>query len=90
MVDDDSERARLFADAVRIYLEHWRPESLASALQPDLAMSAFMHGPSVALRTREGVPIGTVAWEGGQTATFEPPTKVTVVDHFESLRPTRT
>jgi hypothetical protein len=82
--EDETRRAELFEEAVRTYLV----DAANAASVPDRATSIVSLGdePRVALRDSAGLPLGTVTWERGVGAVFEPPTRVTVVDHVRGLR----
>jgi hypothetical protein len=89
MVDhEDARKDRLYEEAVRVYTDHYVMEPVAGARQADRRFSRIKAGdePSVVLMDTNGVPLGTVVWFDGK-ATFEPPTRITVVDHFQGLRP---
>jgi hypothetical protein len=76
-----------FDEATRVYkLEHAN-DPVASARVADRERSIVKLGsaPAVTLRDANGVPLGTVVWYGDASPAFDPPTKVTVVDHFQSL-----
>jgi hypothetical protein len=91
MANDEVEEDRLFQEAVGAYLAHQGLDAPGETPRPDREMSHVRLGAdrAVALRSREGAPLGTVVWYDDSTAVFEPPTKVTVVDHFNGLRPTK-
>jgi hypothetical protein len=93
MIEDKRKRDQLYADALRAYLEHRGGDGGSDPLEPDpdtsrITLPTIAMEATVALRTRDGVPLGTVSWFGDSVA-FEPPTKVTVVDHFHGLRATK-
>ena len=78
-----------FTQALATYQEMNAGEPRGETRQPDRMKSIITvdpAGPTVILRDASGVPLGTVVWYGESNATFEPPTKLTVVDHFHSLR----
>jgi len=92
MVDDeDARKDRLFEDAVRAFHAHYAMDETGRARQPDRQSSRIQIGaePTVVLMDPKGVPLGTVIWSADSQATFEPPTRITVVDHFQGLRPKR-
>jgi hypothetical protein len=91
MATDNLDEEHLFQEAVRAYLEHQGDEGSLDAQKPDREMSLVRVGAdrAVALRNRDGAPLGTVVWYDASTPVFEPPTKVTVVDHFSALRPSK-
>lgn len=76
-----------FEQAVAVYLREHADDSSGAVRVADRATSIVKLGgaPSVTLRDSNGVPLGTIAWYGAGAA-FEPPTRVTVVDHFQSFR----
>ena len=84
---DESERL-LYEDAVKSYLLYQSGGTTAPRL-PDPTKSVVTAGPdrTVILRDSDGAPLGTVTWFGESDATFEPPTKITLVDLFQGLRP---
>jgi hypothetical protein len=89
-MSDDGEMGedRLWLEAVKAYNSHHTSRD-PGAPQPDRAASRIFTGPeaTVTLRSAAGLPLGTVSWYGQTSAAFEPPTRVTVVDHFQGLRP---
>ncbi len=88
MSDDEATRDRLFEEAVRTYREHYAMDEAELELRPDRYMSRIVTGAeaTVVLMDADGVPLGSVVWIG-DVRTFEPPTRITVVDHFQGLRP---
>jgi hypothetical protein len=81
-----------FERAVSTYLEQEAEGLTGGSRPPDRTRSIVIiavGNATVILRDTAGVPLGTVNWYGyGEPEpTFEPPTRLTVVDHFQSLRP---
>ncbi len=91
MTDPDAATPdELFAAAVEVYRGHYAMDAAAGAREPDRARTRFVVGkdPTVVLVDTNGVPLGTITWFEARAA-FEPPTKITVVDHFQGFRPTK-
>jgi hypothetical protein len=91
MVDPDAAtKDALYEEAVRTFTEHYAGDAAARARTPDRNLSRFTltKDPTVVLMDTKGVPLGTVTWADGRPS-FEPPTKITVVDHFQGFRPAK-
>jgi hypothetical protein len=79
--------AEVWEEAVKAYAAHHAGQP--DIAEPDPTASKVILGAEsiVILRTVDGLPLGQVSWYAGGEAIFEPPTKVTVVEHFQGLRP---
>jgi hypothetical protein len=81
-----------FELAVTTYLQEESDGRGGDARRPDQSRSIVILAlgvGTVILRDQAGVPLGTVSWSGYGVPlpAFEPPTKLTLVDHFQSLKP---
>jgi hypothetical protein len=88
--DEDLTKDAMFMEAVAVYTEHYAMDTAALARQPDRRLSRITTGreATVILMDTKGVPIGTVIWSVEGKPFFEPPTRITLVDHL-GLRPTK-
>jgi hypothetical protein len=77
-----------FEEAVKVYLSYHANDEGAALRTADRERSIIKLSinPQVTLRDSLGVPLGTIAWYTDSGPAFEPPTRVTVVDHFQTLK----